>query len=394
MNIEKGKTMTKRVLLAIIFCLFVLPWVSGSASAFKTPDLAGTWYGYMAGVDNSGTEQSAYWLRLKLDINSSGTVATTSTYTDPTGLTQYFKGGSLALDGSGKLTGYLISQDATVTIQDGKMDRGKTIIGFTDTTDDDNLHEGKLIKAGGSFETGNLAGTWYGHYLEINYDSGDVYWVYATLNINSSGGVTGGSLTGPLGPISTFNGGTLTLNGNGILGGTVTTAAGNSVTFSHGKMDQGKTIVGFVDTTSNYEMDVGVFIKDVGSFATSDLQGTWHGYFTEIDTVSELGYWIYATLDIDSSGTVTGGTYTYPGSSGGTFTGGSLALNSSGKLTGNMTTSDGSTITIQDAKMDQRKTIIGFTDTTSQNKWDVGMFIKAGIAGSSVGSRLLLLLGD
>jgi hypothetical protein len=386
--------MIKKVLLATVFCLAVIPVSYGSAAVFKTSDLAGTWYGYMAGVDNSGAEQSAYWLRLKLDINSSGAVATTSTYTDPTGSPKNFKGGSLALDGSGILSGSLISQDATVTIQDGKMDRGKTIIGFTDTTNDDNLHEGKLIKAGGSFETADLAGTWYGYYLEINYVSGDVYWVYATLNVNSSGGVTGGSCYSPLGFISTFNAGTLTLNGDGILGGTVTTAAGNSVTFSHGKMDQGKTIVGFVDTTSNYEMDVGVFIKDVGSFATSDLQGTWHGYFTEIDTVSELGYWIYATLDIDSSGTVTGGTYTYPGSSGGTFTGGSLSLNSSGKLTGNMTTSDGSTITIQDAKMDQRKTIIGFTNTTSQNMWDVGIFIKAGIAGGGVGSRLLLLLGD
>lgn len=387
--------MTKKFLLVIIFYLAILPVLSGSAAAFQTSHLEGTWYGYLAGVDNSGTVQNAYWVRLKLDINSSGTVAATSTYTDPGGSTKNFTGGSLALDSSGTLSGNLINAEATVTIQDGKMDRGKTIIGFTDTTDDDNLHDGQLIKAGGSFQTSNLEGTWHGYYLEINYVSGDVYWVYATLNVNSIGTVTGGSLTGPLGPISTFNGGSLSLDPNGILSGTITTAAGNTVTVSHGKMDQGKTVAGFVDTTSNSELDVGVFIKTGGSFQTGNLKGTWHGYFTEIDKVSKLGYWVYATLNIDSSGSVTGGTYTYPGSSGGTFTGGSLSLNSNGKLSGTLSTSKPSTITIRDGKMDQEKTILGFAAGTGSNvKMDVGMFIKSGIAGGSVGSRLLLLLDN
>ena len=384
--------MTKRVIFAIILCLVMLPLLSGSAIAFKTSDLQGTWYGYLAEVDTDSGD--GYWIRLKLDINSSGNVATTSTYTDPLGSGGNFTGGSLSLDSNGTFSGSLTTSTATVTIEDGKMDRGKNVAAFAYTTTDDTLGEGSLIKAGGSFETGHLAGTWHGYYMEINYDSGDAYWIYATLNVSSAGTVTGGSFYGPLGLISTFNGGTLTLDGNGILGGTITTAAGNTATISHGKMDQGKTIVGFVDTTTNSELDVGVFIKADGSFATSDLGGTWHGYFTEIDTGLGEGYWVYATITIDSSGNVTGGSLIYPTGSR-SFTGGSLSLNSGGKLSGTLYTSKPSTITIRDGKMDQEKTIVGFAAGTGSNViMDVGVFVKAGIAGGSVGSQLLLLLGD
>lgn len=165
------------------------------------------------------------------------------------------------MDSSGKLSGYLNISTVTVTIQHGKMDQGKTIAGFAYTTNDYAIGEGNLIKTDGSFQTKNLKGTWHGYYMEVDTVSGDAYWIYATLEVNSSGGVTGGSFYGPLGLISTFNGGTLTLDSDGILGGTITTTAGNTATISHGKMDQSKTIVGFVDTTSNSELDVGMFIK-------------------------------------------------------------------------------------------------------------------------------------
>lgn len=388
--------MAKRILFEIIFCLVIMPWVSGSALAFRTSDLEGTWYGYLAEVDTDG---DGYWIRLKLNIDSSGNVATTSTYTDPSGPAGNFTGGNLSLDSSGKLSGSLEIYSVDVTIHDGKMDRGKTVASFAYTTYDngvDALGEGQLIKDEGSFETGNLEGTWHGYYL-AGEPGVDAYWIYATLKIDSSGDViaSGSSFTTPYGS-ENFTGGSLSLTPSGILDGTIyTSVPDTTVDIIHGKMDQRKTIAGFVDeiiSSSRTEYDVGLFIKAEGSFHTSDLRGTWHGYFTEIDTSSALeGYWVYATIHVDSSGAVTGGSFTYPTGSG-SFTGGSLSLDGSGKLSGNLITNY-DTITIRDGKMDREKTVVGFAAGTSSDiKRNVGVFIKAGMAGGSVGSQLLLLL--
>jgi hypothetical protein len=384
--------MIKKVLFAIIFCLAILPAVSVSATTFKTSNLQGTWYGYMAEVDTDSGD--GYWIRLKLDINSSGTVATTSTYTDPLGPTKNFTGGSLSLDSTGKLSGTLTTSTATVTIEDGKMDRGKTIAGFAYTTDDDTLGEGTLIKDEGSFQTSNLAGTWHGYLAEVDVDpvsGGDAYWIRLKLDLDSSGNVqTTSTYTDPWGPPGNFTGGKLSLDSSGKLSGYLYISS-VTVTIQHGKMDQGKTIAGFAYTTDDDAIGEGNLIKAGGSFQTNNLKGTWHGYYMEVDDISGDAYWIYATLDVNSSGGVTGGSFTTPYNSG-NFTGGSLSLSSSGILSGTINTSLSNTVTISHGKMDQGKTIVGFVDTTSNNELDVGLFIKAGIAGSNVGSQLLLLL--
>ncbi len=384
--------MTKKVLFAIIFCIAILPAISGSAIAFQTSDLEGTWYGYQAEVDTDSGD--GYWIRLKLDIDNLGNVETSSTYTDPLDSTKNFTGGKLALDSSGKLSGTLTTfttYTVTVTIKDGKMDRGKTIAGFAYTTNDDTLGEGTLIKAAGaSFQDSNLAGTWHGYLAEVDTDSGDAYWIRLKLDLDSSGNVqTSSTYTDPDGSGGTFTGGSLSLDSSGKLSGTLITSTA-TVTIEDGKMDQAKTIAGFAYTTDDNTIGEGNLIKADGSFQTNNLKGTWHGYYLDIDSAGDA-YWIYATLEVNSSGGVTGGSFTTPYGSE-SFTGGSLSLNSNGILSGTINTSVPNIVTISHGKMDQGKTIVGFVDKTSVGDMDVGMFIKAGIAGSNVGSQLLLLL--
>ncbi|MBW1702027.1 MAG: hypothetical protein JRJ69_12500 [Deltaproteobacteria bacterium] len=384
--------MTKKILMAILFCLTIFAVLSDPAMAFRTSDLEGTWHGYLAGIDT--VAEDGYWISLKLDIDSTGDVQTTSTYTDPSGSTKNFTGGSLALDGSGKLTGNLINAEATVTVRDGKMDRGKTVIGFADTTDDDHLHVGKLIKAGGaSFQDSDLAGTWHGYLADVDTDTGDSCWVHLKLVLNSSGEVqTTSTWEDSDGSSGNFTGGDLDLDSTGKLTGTLNIST-VTITIEDGKMDQAKTYAGIVYNTNDNTMGKGNLVKTGGSFTTSNLQGTWHGYYLEIESDGDA-YWIYATLEVNSSGGVEGGSFYGPLGLISTFNGGTLTLDGNGILGGTITTTAGNTATISHGKMDQGKTIVDFVDTTSNSELDVGMFIKAGIPGSNVGSQLLLLLGD
>ncbi|MBW2169532.1 MAG: hypothetical protein JRG69_09790, partial [Deltaproteobacteria bacterium] len=56
--------MTKKILMAILFCLTIFAVLSDPAMAFRTSDLEGTWHGYLAGIDT--VAEDGYWISLKL----------------------------------------------------------------------------------------------------------------------------------------------------------------------------------------------------------------------------------------------------------------------------------------------------------------------------------------
>jgi hypothetical protein len=102
-------------------------------------------------------------------------------------------------------------------------------------------------------------------------------------------------------------------------------------------------------------------VKSGGSFATSDLQGTWYLYGLSFDETATM-YWGYGTMQCDSSGNVTGGNVTYSDGETETLTGGTLMLSSFGEVSGTGT-SDGYASTFDDGKMDQGKTSLAYVAT-------------------------------
>ena len=82
-------------------------------------------------------------------------------------------------------------------------------------------------------------------------------------------------------------------------------------------------------------------------------------------------------MTINSSGTVTGGSFVESDGLSGTITGGSLSIDSNGVITGSITNSEGLTITISNGKLDSGKTIGVIVGSDNENFQFMGTVIKA-----------------
>ena len=111
-----------------------------------------------------------------------------------------------------------------------------------------------------AFSNSDLEGTWYGYISEANQAMG-VYWIYGTFTIDSSGKITDGRYTGPDGTSLAVTGGQMTVDSEGVVGGTIIAEGGLTGTFPTGKMDRNKSIVAFVGYDNNESLDIGVAIK-------------------------------------------------------------------------------------------------------------------------------------
>jgi len=104
------------------------------------------------------------------------------------------------------------------------------------------------------------------------------------------------------------------------------------------------------------------------SFKTSDLQGNWHAFGTEVNPNLAAVYWLYGDIDIDASGNISSGTYYLPDSSSVALTSGQLGVDPKGVITGSFEAGTDLSATVVNGKMDQSKTygasvVIG-TDST------------------------------
>ena len=137
--------------------------------------------------------------------------------------------------------------------------------------------------------------------------------------------------------------------------------------FSQGKANAAKTMVPLVGFDSQGYFFKGIAIKAVGVFSTADLAGTWH-YFSFWDSVSgnDPG-WDRGTVTMNSSGTVTGGSFVGSDGNTATVTGGSLSLDGNGVITsGFIIFSNAMSSTIWQGKMDSGKATATFVGSNSQ----------------------------
>lgn len=125
-------------------------------------------------------------------------------------------------------------------------------------------------------------------------------------------------------------------------------------------------------------------------FITSDLAGTWYMYAANGASVSVPPAGSIAAgnlrgkLILDSLGQVVpGGTYTRPNGSA-SLTGGLIGIDSSGLLSGSVTTNLGVNFYLGSGKMDSTKNIISFVASTNYGEYDLVTAIRAAGGFSSL----------
>ena len=161
-----------------------------------------------------------------------------------------------------------------------------------------------------AFSTADLSGMWHLFVFFDHPTTDDPGWKRGTVTFSSSGVVTAGSLTDNENSTVTVSSGSLTVNNLGFLSGSVLRSNGVTSTFTGGKMDKGKNVVSFVGTDNQGYRFKGSAIKAGGSFAAADLAGTWHFYSFLGDPGADTAGWIRGTVVINSSGTITSGSFT------------------------------------------------------------------------------------
>jgi hypothetical protein len=308
---------------------------------FITSDLAGTWYlygtnGASVGVPPIGSIDAGH-LRGKLILDSLGQVPVTgSSFTRSTNQSVSFTGGVIGMDSAGVVSGSATTNLGVYFYFDsGKMDASKNILSFVVHTSNDEHYLITAIRAWGGFSSLDLVAMW--HVFSAGGDHGQI-------TVSDAGNGIRAPIASPGG------GGFFAIDGNGLLNDTYSgtsyfvTGSGTDLYLKQGKINLAKDIMFFVAGTDPSNFDLVTAIRAGGTFAVADLSGTWFidgssSSSTDSTKKATLG----GTMILDSSGKVTGGSYMRSDTAGTasfTLTSGTVTIDNAGVLggsAGNMT---------------------------------------------------------
>ena len=111
------------------------------------------------------------------------------------------------------------------------------------------------------------------------------------------------------------------------------------------------------------------------TFTTSDLSGTW--YVFGVSSGGNYAGTSKGTMVLNSSGSITGGSYTTSAGTSTSITGGSFAINSNGVIQGAAYTNIGITISSTSGKINSSKDVISLVDSTNAGEYDLLVLIKS-----------------
>ena len=112
-------------------------------------------------------------------------------------------------------------------------------------------------------------------------------------------------------------------------------------------------------------------------FSTSDLEGSWYFYTTEVDPSVPAAYWLAGSVDIDASGNLAG-VYVAPDGSAVALTGGQMTMARNGTIKGGFSAETGQTGTVVDGKLDRGKSLGAAVMIGSDGTMDFATMIKGG----------------
>jgi hypothetical protein len=343
-------------------------------------DLAGTWYFQVFG--DSPVNNAPYWGSGTMILDSTGAV-TGGTVINDSGVTKTLTGGSLSINTAGQVAGAVtLSDGGTESLPYGKLDAGKTVLTMVNS---DPNYRGLFMaaKGGGTFTQADLAGTWYFQVFSDSPSTNAPYWGSGTMILDSTGAVTGGTAINDSGVTKTLTGGSLTIDSSGQVAGTTALSDGTVESLPHGKLDAGKTILTMVNSDSYYR---GLFVAAKGgeTFTQADLAGTWYFQVFSDSPSTNAPYWGSGTMILDSTGAVTGGTAINDSGGTQTLNGGSLTIDSAGRVAGTVTFLSGGIESLPYGKLDAGKTILTMVNSDPNYR---GLFVaaKGGVTGTCSG---------
>jgi len=149
-----------------------------------------------------------------------------------------------------------------------------------------------------TFTTTDLEGTWNLHALASGYPDDFQSWAYGTMTCDSNGVFTQRT-TNRTGEINQVKG-MFVITREGII--TIPGGSGQGSAF-HGVMNNSKDTIVLTGNDGGGGYFLAVFTKSGGTFATSDLEGTWayHGLISGNEPDQVPG-WYYGSMTIDQKG--------------------------------------------------------------------------------------------
>lgn len=343
---------------------------------FITSDLAGTWYmfatnGASVGVPPSGSIPAGN-LRGTLILDSLGQVVLGGSYTRSPNGSASITGGLIGIDSSGLLvsgsSSFTTNLGVNFYLSAGKMDSTKNILSFVVSTNYGEYDLVTAVRAAGGFSSLDLAAKWY-----VFGAGGD----YGQMTVSDAGNGTRATIAPPEG------GGFITIDGNGLLNSTLsgtsyvaTTGPSANLYLNNGKINLSKDVMFFVASTDSSQYDLVTAIRGGGTFAPSDLSGTWRVYGASSDGAdSTKKATLSGTVIFDAAGNVTGGSYTRTdpaGTASFTMASGAVTIDhDTGVIVGNA-----GNINFASGKMNAAKGIMSLVGVTSSGEHDFLFCIK------------------
>jgi hypothetical protein len=351
----------------------ILGWpVTGITQDFSTSDLEGSWYFYSTEVDSS--VPAVYWLMGNVEVDAAGNMA--GVYTAPDGSSVALTSGQMTVARDGTIKGsYSAETGLTGTVVDGKLDRSKTFGNVVMIGSDGTMDLATMIKGGGTFAPADIQGQWYSYATIIDTVSGGVFWMYGTIDVDSSGNVTGSYLAAN-GMTATVTEGSFLLDDSGVIDGSMTLSIGErSLTPPiQGKLDPGKTFASWVGVSEDQSMAVGYFHKAGGTFTPGEGKGFWYAYGLSIDPTVPAVYWAYGRSVFDASDDLKGVLIAPTGEQ--LRATSESVLDENGVYTGTLAFSNGDTGMTASAKLDQNRTSLTGVTVNNSGSMGVWRFIK------------------
>lgn len=261
---------------------------------FSSNDLEGTWYGHQI-VTGDAPADDPRWGFGTATFDTSGNY--TVDWTSPTQLNQVSTG-AIQINANGVFT--VDNQPLT----HGIMNDTKNLMVFIDGTKDSGGNALVLLvkrTPGTSFNTNDLAGTWYGcQVVSGDAPADDPRWGYGTIAINGSG-IFSANWTSPT-QANEISTGSIQINTNGIF-------TWNNQPLTHGVMNDAKNLLVLTDGTSaSRGSALIVLVKRAPgvNFIPGDLAGLWNGHHVVSgDASADDPRWGHGTVSIDSGNSFT-----------------------------------------------------------------------------------------
>lgn len=231
-----------------------LTLVAKGGSGFATSDLAGTWHLFNFWDEKAPETGSAGWTRATITVNNSGVITSATDVVDSEG-ESFSISGSMNITSDGVVGLDVTAGGESVAIDDLRMPLNKTLIGGVwDESEDVNI--AIMTKAGSSYATADLEGTWYAFSFEDKEGGQDPGWTRSFFSLNSSGAVTAGEDVEDDGSVSNISSGSFSIAGDGSVSGTIDgEAVGNF------QMDASKDFIAGVNSEPDGDRLFAVIVK-------------------------------------------------------------------------------------------------------------------------------------